>query len=104
MRFKQNIRPIASPLAKLLQLKGVQYEMKPETYTKNNFDKRPQIGLLAQDVEKVIPEVVDEKDGYKGVDYAKLVPLLIEAIKEQNQKISQLQQEIDELKRRSGQQ
>lgn len=104
MRFKQNVRPIASPLSKLLQLKGVQYEMKPEAFAKNNFDKRPQIGLLAQDVEKVIPEVVDEKDGYKGVDYAKLVPLLIEAMKEQNQKILELQQEIETLKRRVGQQ
>ena len=51
-----------------------------------------QIGLLAQNVEKIIPEAVNEKGGHKGVDYARLVPLLIEAIKEQ-------QKEIDELKK-----
>lgn len=91
-RFKQNISSINNPLEKLLQLKGVEYEMKTGEFSKNNFQKGRQIGLLAQNVEKVIPEAVSEKDGYKGVDYAKLVPLLIEAVKEQ-------QQQIEELKR-----
>lgn len=52
-----------------------------------------QIGLLTQNVEKIVPEAVNEKDGYKGVDYARLVPLLIESIKE-------LKKEIEELKNR----
>ena len=52
-----------------------------------------QMGLLAQNVEKIVPEAVNEKDGYKGVDYARLVPLLIESIKE-------LKKEIEELKNR----
>ena len=50
------------------------------------------MGLLAQNVEKVVPEAVNEIDGYKGVDYDRLIPLLIESIKEQ-------QKEIEELKR-----
>jgi hypothetical protein len=90
-RFKQNITPIESPLQKLLQLNGVEYEMKTGAFAKNNFQPGRQIGLLAQNVEKVIPEAVNEKDGYKGVDYARLVPLLIESIKE-------LKKEIDALK------
>lgn len=90
-RFKQNITSISSPLEKLLQLKGVEYEMRTTEFPKNYFQPGRQIGLLAQNVEKVIPEAVNEKDGYKGVDYARLVPLLIEAIKE-------MQKEIDELK------
>jgi hypothetical protein len=59
------------------------------------------MGLLAQSVEKIIPEAVSENaDGYKGVDYAKLVPLLIEAIKEQQVQIMQQQKEINQLKKR----
>ena len=86
-RFKQNITPIASPLKKLLQLKGVEYEMNTKEFAKNHFSTGRQIGLLAQNVELVVPEAVSEKDGYKGVDYARLVPLLIEAIKMQQLQI-----------------
>ncbi len=93
-RFKQNITPIASPLQKLLQLNGVEYEMKTGEFTKNNFQPGRQMGLLAQNVEKIIPEAVNEKDGYKGVDYARLVPLLIEAIKEQEKRIKELERKL----------
>jgi hypothetical protein len=91
-RFKQNITPINSPLQKLLQINGVEYEMRINEFPKNYFQPGRQMGLLAQNVEKIVPEAVNEKDGYKGVDYARLVPLLIEAIKEQ-------QKQIDELKK-----
>jgi hypothetical protein len=90
-RFKQNITSISSPLQKLQQINGVEYEMKTTEFPKHYFQPGRQIGLLAQNVEKIIPEAVGEKDGYKGVDYARLVPLLIESIKEQ-------QKQIDELK------
>jgi uncharacterized protein YqjF (DUF2071 family) len=56
--------------------------------------------LLAQNVEKIVPEAVNEIDGYKGVDYARLVPLLIESIKEQNRKMEEQQNQIDELKKK----
>jgi hypothetical protein len=98
-RFKQNITPIDSALKKLLQINGVEYEMKTKEFSKNHFTEGRQMGLLAQNVETVVPEAVNEKDGYKGVDYARLVPLLIEAIKEQNKKIELQQIEIDNLKR-----
>jgi trimeric autotransporter adhesin len=64
----------------------VEYEMKTDGFPKNYSQPGRQIGLLAQNVEKVIPEAVNEKDGYKGVDYARLVPLLIEVIKELKKK------------------
>ncbi len=92
-RFKQNITPISFPLEKLLQLNGVEYEMKTTAFAKNHFQHGRQMGLLAQEVEKVVPEAVSEMDGYKGVDYARLVPLLIESIKE-------LKKEIEELKKK----
>ncbi|MEP6674271.1 MAG: tail fiber domain-containing protein [Ferruginibacter sp.] len=82
-RFKQHITAIESPLKKLLQINGVEYEMNTTAFSKNNFMQGRQIGLLAQNVELVIPEAVSQNsDGYKGVDYARLVPLLIEAIRE----------------------
>jgi uncharacterized protein YqjF (DUF2071 family) len=51
-------------------------------------------------VEKIIPDVVNEKDGYKGVDYAKLVPLLIESIKEQQKQIEELKRTVQQLQNR----
>ncbi len=98
-RFKKNITEISSPLQKLLLLNGVEYEMRTDEFQKNYFMPGRQIGLLAQNVEKVIPEAVNEKDGYKGVDYARLVPLLIEAIKEQNGKIETQQQQLETFKK-----
>jgi len=99
-RFKQNITDIQSPLEKLLRLKGVEYEMKAGEFAKNNFQTGKQIGLIAQNVEKIIPDAVHEKDGYKGVDYARLVPLLIEAIKEQQKQIDEQKRMIEALQRR----
>ncbi|MFZ1529988.1 MAG: tail fiber domain-containing protein [Ferruginibacter sp.] len=98
-RFKQNIRAIRSPLQKLMQINGVEYEMKTAEFEKNNFQKGRQIGLIAQNVEKVVPEAVNEQNGYKGVDYAKLVPLLLEAIKELKSENDKQQQQIDEIKK-----
>lgn len=96
-RFKKNIRSIESPLQKLLQLNGVEYDMRKDAFSKNHFSDSREIGLLAQEVEKVMPQVVNEKDGYKGVDYAKLVPLLIEAIKEQEKRIQELEKQNQEI-------
>jgi hypothetical protein len=96
-RFKQNITPINSPLQKLLQINGVEYEMRTNEFPKNYFQPGRQMGLLAQNVEKVVPEAVNEKDGYKGVDYARLVPLLIEAIKEQQTQIDAQKKMIEKL-------
>jgi hypothetical protein len=99
-RFKRNITAISSPLQKLLQINGVEYEMRTSEFPNNHFTPGRQIGLLAQNVEKVIPEAVNEKDGYKGVDYARLVPLLIEGIKEQQSQITAQQQKIEQLEKR----
>ena len=73
--------------------------MKVNEFAKNHFMPGRQMGLLAQNVEKIVPEAVNEKDGYKGVDYARLVPLLIESIKEQNKKIEEQQKQIDEQRK-----
>jgi|GEM_PF-1661200 len=78
IRLKENIEPIGNSLEKVLQLKGV-------TFTwKNDPEKRKNIGFIAQDFEKVIPELVftNENDGFKGINYAEVTAILVEAIRE----------------------
>ena len=84
-RLKANIISLGNTLAKVLQIDGKSYTMKKD---ENNKQK---IGVLAQDIEKVFPELVSESNGVKSVNYQGLVPVLINALKEQ-------QKEIDELK------
>ena len=91
-RLKANIISLGSTLAKVLQIDGKSYTMKKD---ENNKQK---IGLLAQDIEKVFPELVSESNGVKSVNYQGLVPVLINALKEQDAKMNEQQTEIDELK------
>lgn len=75
-RFKKNILPIQNALDKVCKLQGV-------TYQKLNSNNQ-EYGLIAQDVQKILPECVQtiDKDGHLGIEYNKLISLLIEAIKE----------------------
>ena len=94
-RLKANIVSLGSTLAKILQIDGKSYTMKKDE------SEKQKIGLLAQDIEKVFPELVSESHGIKSVNYQGLVPVLINALKEQQNEIEILKQqksEIDELK------
>tara|TARA_Y100001963_G_scaffold59978_1_gene83799 strand:+ start:13844 stop:14704 length:861 start_codon:yes stop_codon:yes gene_type:complete len=96
--LKKNIQPILSPLAKVLALKGVTFEWDHFNLAKNSPGTK--MGLIAQDTEKVVPEVVinttidskGESVPVKGIQYENLVGLLVEAIKEQNKRIDHLEQ------------
>ncbi len=86
-RIKTNIKTIEHALDKTLLLRGVEY---------NNFKTDPDkkcLGLIAQEVELIIPEVVSENemDNVKCISYNSLIGVLIEAIKELNNKVSTLQ-------------
>ena len=88
-RLKKNITSIVNPMPTLLQLNGYHYHWKDD-WRENDM----QIGLLAQEVEKVMPELVTEDDnGIKSVNYIGLLPYLLEAIKE-------LKAEVDALKKK----
>ena len=81
-----------------MSLNGVEFDWKEEHKDVHGYSGKD-IGVIAQEVEKIIPEVVGENpDGYKGVSYGNIVGLLIEAIKEQQEQINQLSKEISELK------
>ena len=83
-RFKKDIITVNNALDKVLQLRGVYYYWRQKDFPNKNFDDKKELGLIAQEVESIIPEIVGESvDGYKAVEYQKLVALLIEAIKEQ---------------------
>ena len=84
IRYKKDVEPLTSSLDKVTRLKGVSYLWKTDEHPGRGFGKGKQIGLIAQDVEKVVPELVTTDDkGYKSISYDKLVPVLVEAIKEQ---------------------
>lgn len=98
-RLKENVQNIADPVPKLMQLNGVEFDWRQDYIDSHGgedgyFVRRHDIGVIAQELEAVLPElVVDRADGYKAVKYDRIIALLIEAVKAQ-------QREIDELKRR----
>jgi len=100
-RWKKKIAPLSCSLDKVTRLEGVSYQWKRREYPKRGFGQGKQIGLIAQDVEKVVPEIVrTDHEGYKTISYEKLTPLLIEAIKEQNAAIKQQHETIKRQEQR----
>jgi hypothetical protein len=100
-RFKTNIAPIKNPLQKVLQLRGVNFDWNTKAFPDKKFSDQKAIGFIAQEVEKVLPEVVqteNSNEGYKAVQYDKVVALLVEAIKEQQKQIDRLKLELKKKK------
>ena len=123
-RLKENVKQIESPIEKIKQIRGVHFDWKDETvgnsdlplFARGDLERgrvKDQVGVIAQEVEKVLPQVVQpapfddnwksvENDGreqYKTVKYEWMVPLLIEGIKEQQTTIENLKSEIEEIKK-----
>jgi hypothetical protein len=94
MRWKEDIRPIPNALEKALALRGVNFRWKPE------YGGTEDIGFLAEEVARVVPEVVAyEPDGQVvGMDYARLTALLVEALKEEHRRNEALRAEVAELR------
>jgi hypothetical protein len=99
-RLKDDVKTLDKSLEKILQLRGVSF-----TWNAGSREGVRDIGVIAQEVETVIPEIVREKkaeliDGLptKTVDYEKLVAVLIEGMKEQQSQIDELREEIQALK------
>ncbi len=96
---KENITRIGSSLSKVMAISGYTYDFKraPSEIEKNSPILHG-AGILAQEVEKVLPEAVSKQDGNYMVNYAAFVPLFIEAFKEQQLQVQQLQNENAALK------
>ncbi|MCR4263884.1 MAG: tail fiber domain-containing protein [Candidatus Roizmanbacteria bacterium] len=93
-RLKKNISKIPNALGKIQKLNGVYFEWK-----NMNKESNKEIGLIAQDVQTVIPEVVrkNSETGFFTVKYAQLTALLIEGMKEQQEQITELKKRIKKL-------
>ncbi|MFN5182974.1 MAG: tail fiber domain-containing protein [Bacteroidota bacterium] len=110
-RLKSNIVPIGSALNKISALEGKFYTITSKSLNKNGkveSKSRKQYGIIAQDLEKIFPEMISEKPifinagditNYKTVEYTQLIPVLIEAIKELNNKVILLEEEIKQIKK-----
>lgn len=91
LRYKTDISTLSGSLAKLRQLRGIAYRWKKDEYPTQDFDDHTHIGFIAQEIEKLYPEMVmTDPTGYKSVDYSRLTPVLVEAIKEQQMTIESL--------------
>ena len=89
--LKDNVVTYENALDKVLAMRGVEYD-------RNDLDGKHEVGLIAQEVEEIIPELVGEHHGLKNIAYGKLTAVLIEAIKEQQQQINDLRQQLNKGK------
>jgi|WetSurMetagenome_2_1015567.scaffolds.fasta_scaffold02324_12 trimeric autotransporter adhesin len=99
LRLKENIADLTYGIQSLMQLRPVSYTWK------NSTDNKEHLGLIAQDVEKVINEVVDKGSDplhTLGLNYSELVPVLIKSIQDQQKQIDELRKTVQELKSALG--
>ena len=112
INLKENIKNIKNPINKILSINGVTFDWKDKYIEKQGgedgmFVRKNDVGVIAQEIEKVIPEIVVKRnDGYLGVKYEFIIPLLIEGIKaqqtiieSQNTKINSQELKINDLKK-----
>lgn len=94
-RLKTDIKPLKYGLAEVLKMQPVHYKWKSDASSSK-------VGLIAQDVKRLVPEIVtgDETRENLGMNYAELVPVLINAIKDLQQQVTDLKKEVEVLKRK----
>lgn len=98
-RMKTNISRITNSMDKIKKLEGKTYRWKTETFKNSGMDGNLQIGFIAQDLVKIIPEaVIKREDGTYGVNYNAILPVLAEGIKEQQNSIDELKNQVQLLK------
>jgi hypothetical protein len=100
--FKENITPIENPIQKIRMISGNTYDWKADMKEFHGFEGND-VGVIAQEIEAVLPQLVTTREtGYKAVKYDKLVALLIEGIKAQQNQIDSLTIEIENLKKNNS--
>ncbi len=100
IRFKTNIRPVINALDKVKSLRGVYFNWNQKAFPEKDFGAQDELGFIAQEVEKIVPEIVSKdksKEEYRSVKYDKLVALLVEAIKDQQKQIDSLSLKVNKL-------
>jgi hypothetical protein len=93
-RLKKDIKKILNASELVKALDGVTYYWRTDEFPDMKLEDRLQYGLIAQDLEKIVPELVNtDSEGWKSVEYTHLIPILLEALKEQQGVIETLQEE-----------
>lgn len=101
INYKKNITDISNPLEIVGKLHGASYEFKTNEFPEKGFSEGKQLGVIAQEIEKVLPELVTAGgDGYKFVNYDGIIPVLIEGMKAQQGQIESQQKIIELLEAR----
>jgi hypothetical protein len=94
-RYKQDITPLPNALDRTLRMRGVLYRWNTDKMPNQPHPELYEVGVLAQDVEAVYPELVTTwPDGFKSVDYTRLAPILIEALREEHALVLALQTQL----------
>ena len=94
-RFKKDVEEISGSLDNVRKLRGVRFHWKVAEFPERHFPSNPQIGLVAQELQRYYPELVmTDEHGYEAVDYPKLTAVLLEAIKEQQTAIDSIRQRL----------
>ena len=97
-RFKTEIQSVREALEMVLSMEGVRYRWNRNAYPERDFDGSVHLGFVAQELERVAPElVVTDSNGYKSVNYQKVSTILVEAMKQQQQMLEQSNRRIDQL-------
>ncbi|GBG31518.1 Myelin regulatory factor-like protein [Hondaea fermentalgiana] len=98
-RWKKDIADLARNLDRVRALRPVTFEFRHEAYPEKSFDRGTQIGFVAQEVEKIVPEVVrTDAQGMKSVQYASLVPVLVGAVQELKAELDAMRNELHALR------
>lgn len=102
-RYKQNILPLRSALEKVRQLRGVSYDWNRTAYPEMQFAAGTQVGFIAQEVEQVLPEAVHKSSsGMYSMNYTAVIPLLVEAVKEQQEQVAEKSRQLEQLKKENA--
>jgi hypothetical protein len=89
---------LSGSLDNILKMRGITFRWKQDEFPEQEFDEMRHLGFIAQEVEELYPELVMTDDnGYKSVDYSRLTPVLVEAIKEQQEQIDELREMVNQL-------
>ncbi|WP_299464206.1 tail fiber domain-containing protein [uncultured Microscilla sp.] len=100
LRLKQNIVPLSQTLEKISGIRGTSFQWRAEEFKEKNFPEGTHLGIVAQELMKVYPELVNEdQDGYLSVNYTGLIPVLTEAVKDLNNKNEALEARVLHLEK-----
>jgi hypothetical protein len=96
-RYKENVQQLEGALDKIMQVRGVSFDWKAAAFPDLQFEARRQLGFVAQELAPVLPEAVSpDGAGILSVAYSKVIPVLVEAIKEQQTQMSEALRRRDE--------